>query len=71
MTQSLEDQFEAGLADLDAESFDLIVEVMRLLKAAQDTGDPRPPEVILGPTLARAGIEWPAKEDEAHDRRTT
>ena len=71
MTQSLRDQFKAGLADLDAESFDLIVEVTRLLLAAQDTGDPRPPEVILGPTLARAGIEWPAKEDEVHDRRTT
>ncbi len=42
-------------------------EVVRTLKAAQDAGDDRPPEVILGPVLARAGIDWPAKED-AHDR---
>lgn len=69
MTQSLEDQLKAaGLADLDDYCFDLILEAARLLKAARHTGDTRPPEVILGPLLARAGIEWPAKEGEAHDR---
>ena len=71
MTQSASDRFKADLAGLDAEDLDLLLEVTLLLTAAQDTGDPRPPEVILGSTLARAGIEWPAKEDEAHDRRTT
>ena len=68
MTQSLSDQFKAALYDLDPEDLDLLREAMYALTTARDTGDTRPPEVILGPTLARAGIEWPAKEGEAHDR---
>lgn len=70
MTQpATRDDFEVALSDLDAPTLEVILDVVRALKAAQDAGDDRPTEVILGPVLARAGIDWPAKED-AHDRRT-
>lgn len=70
MTQpATRDDFEVALSGLDAPTLEVILEVARTLKAAQDADDDRPPEVILGPVLARAGIDWPAKEDD-HDRRT-
>ena len=68
MTQpATRDDFEVALSDLDAPTLEVILDVVRTFKDAQDAGDDRPPEVILGPVLARAGIDWPAKED-AHDR---
>ena len=56
------DDFKAVLLGLTPEELDFMHDVVMTLKTARDVGDPRPPEVILGPLAARYGLEWPPRE---------